>query len=317
MRIAAPFIALVCFAGSACASDASTSIIQACQTLKRQTDRNKCLEEAVRSLAAAKSVEDAAKHTPSPKPPEPSNKEIAAKRSEQVFAAALALQSVIDLGVSYNDYKPYIQKLAVELGSYKTTIQLQEEKLAAELIEKALKAYDDAREYWYADIEFYARRDNRLAYFGSLPMELAGVAHIVNRYSIPVQKSDLFGLNVGATRSTALSTIWRAASSSVDQARIAISFKEKAAENRKTQGESIGGEDVTSIAARMLITVVGHDAHISSARVSNGKFVCGTVVKNTAAGEKSHLYMLNPETSEVNIEGSDSWADWVWPTYCK
>lgn len=120
-------------------------LIQACQSLKRQSDRNKCLEEAVKAAAGTAKADSAPVAAP-PVPAPPSNKDVAAKRSEQVFAAAQALQSVIDIGVSYNDYQPYVQKLAVELGTYKNLIVLDEEKRAAEKLQLALVAYTDSSE---------------------------------------------------------------------------------------------------------------------------------------------------------------------------
>jgi hypothetical protein len=134
--LAAVIAAVASGSAGAQAPSKAEALVQACQSLKRQSDRNKCLEEAVRASIGTPKVEAMPVAPPSP---QPSNKEIAAKRSEQVFAAVLALQSVIDLGVSYNDYRPYIQKLAVELGNYKNGIVFDEERRAAEQLQLALR----------------------------------------------------------------------------------------------------------------------------------------------------------------------------------
>ncbi|HEV2612513.1 MAG TPA: hypothetical protein VGU61_19785 [Noviherbaspirillum sp.] len=209
--------ALLAFSMSGHASGNAESLVKACQSLKRQSDRNKCLEEAIKSSANAQPAVQAIPAAPAV--PEAPVKEIAAKRAETIFASVAAMKSVIDIGVSYNDYQPYIQRIAVDLGQYRQAAQLPEEKDAVALLEKALEAYGDARDYWQADINFYSRRDNRLAYAGGLPTTMAGVGGIVSKYDIPVQKSDIWGINHGATRGVALSRIWSVADESVTAAK--------------------------------------------------------------------------------------------------
>lgn len=218
MKLVLSAILIISAAYPVYGADSSESIITACQTLKRQVDRNKCLEEAVKALAKPVDAAPAIKG--------PSKKELAAKRSESVFSAATAIQSVIDAGISYNDYQPYIQKFAVELGNYKSSIQHDEERNAADLLSSALEAYGDASAYWRADISFYSNQDYRISYSGSLPMDIAGVSGIVSKYSIPTQKSDIWGLSYGATRGAALSTIWGEAAARISQARTALEFNE-------------------------------------------------------------------------------------------
>lgn len=297
----------ICIACNAFAEDTATSLIQACQSLKRQADRNKCLEEAVKSVAA-RPVPAIVPTPPAVAVPEPSKKEMAAKHAEQVFAAAQALQSVIDLGVSYNDYKPYVQKLAVELGAYKAAVKFPEEQRAVELLQESIDAYEHAREYWYADIEFYARRDNRIAYPDGLPMQMAGVSYIINRYSIPIQNSDWLGLNRGASRGTALSTIWQFAQGKISEAKAVLSF-EQVTSDPKTEA--------LAVAERMVIPRVGGAElfRIANAYAGAGKFVCGSVAGKTDSSFR--LFAANPEAGSVYIEGEHEWTDAIWPTFCR
>lgn len=209
-------VALLCAFSSANAADSNASIIQTCQGLKRQSDRNKCLEEAFKSASITKPMVAVASL------PEKSKRDIASKRAEQVFSYAQEIQSVIGLGVSYNDYSPYIQKFAIAVDQYKSAAELPEEKDAAAFLVNAIDAYRDAREYWGADIRFYSNSDNYTSYPGGLPSQLAGTGHILNKYQIPISKSDFWGLFEGARRDLALTTIWQFAKDATSSAKGAI-----------------------------------------------------------------------------------------------
>ena len=175
-------------------------LIQACQSLKRQADRGKCLEEAVKSATASAA--------PPSKQETPSTKEVAQARAEKAFAAAQAIQSVVATGISLVQYQPYIHQFSIALDQYRAAAQLPDEKEAISRLDQALQAYSDAALYWRADIEFYSRSDNRLAYAGGLPANLAGTTQILDRYQVPTRKSDMWGINQGAPLSVALTTIW-------------------------------------------------------------------------------------------------------------
>jgi hypothetical protein len=317
------------------------NLIQACEALKRQTDRNKCLEEAIKALSTAPQVSAPIPVAVAELPAAPSKKEAAAKRMESVIAATTALQSVIDLGISYNDYQPYIQKLAVEIGQYKAAVQFNEEKSAVTKLEEALNAYRNAASYWQADIHFYSRDSNRIAYFGSLPMNLAGVSSIVHAYNIPTQKSDIWGLNYGATRSQALSTIWQYAKARIDDALEAVAFKPQSHVQSAQQSAGEIQPEIKKIyavsidpdtgAEKFLTRPSDRDAlllaerHVLQAPWLEGKgrvvnafkngrqYVCGSVIKNE---EDLKQFVLEVRAEQVRLQRTGESFGESWQTFC-
>jgi hypothetical protein len=139
-----------------------------------------------------------------------------------VIAAAEAVQTVVGIGVSYNDYGPYVQRFAVELGRYKGIATTVDDKEVAARLDYALQGFLDAREYWGKDIEFYSQRGNSIAYAGGLPSNLAGTAHIISRYGIRTQNSDIWGINQGASRGVALTEIWKHSGDAITAAKTAL-----------------------------------------------------------------------------------------------
>lgn len=200
------------------------ALILKCEKLKRQTDRDKCLQEVVRNtiphIATQKIIIE-----PTPTP-SPSKKDIALMRAEPALNAAEAIQSVISIGVSYNDYGTYIQKFGIILDQYKSVAILPEEKLASTNLDLALQAFIDARAYWHADIEFFSEGDNRMVYFSGLPANLAGTTEIIERYNIPLTKTNIWSISKGAPRSVALRIIWKEAKNHILDARSFLNSKE-------------------------------------------------------------------------------------------
>jgi hypothetical protein len=189
-----------------------------CEQLKRQADRNTCIVEVIRATAVPKEkVSESA-----PVLPKQSEKDVALAKAQDVFSAGDALRSVIGIGVSYNDYGPYVQRFAIALDSYRAKVQGYEELQAADLLAEALTAYNDAREFWRADIDFYAQRNNSLAYAGGLPFGLLGLAPIVAKYSLPTRNADLFGFHQGVPRGEGLAKIWEIAAGRVSGAKSAL-----------------------------------------------------------------------------------------------
>lgn len=321
----------------------SQTLIQACEALKRQSDRNKCLEEAIKALSKPPQPPVSVPVAVVEPPPAPSKKEVAAKRIETVIAATTALQSVIDLGISYNDYQPYIQKLAVEIGQYKASIQFDEERSAVSKLEEALNAYRNAASYWQADIRFYARDSNRVAYFGSLPMNLAGVSDIVNAYNIPTQKSDIWGLNYGATRAQALATIWQYAKDRIHSAQEAITFNPQA-KTKETAQQPVGGDeamevkkiisvsidsdtgaekfltkpsdrDAISIAERYVLQTpwLEGKGRVVNAFKNGRNYVCGAVMKNE---EDLKQFIFEVRAEQTRLQRSGELFGESWQTFC-
>lgn len=191
----------------------SHSLIAECGKLKRQSDRDKCLELAV--AAARPAI------APAPTPPQETSKQAAERKSADVFAAAQDMQSVISSGISYNDYGPYVQRFAIALDRYKANATLAQEREAVDRLSEGLEAMQDAREYWQADINFFSRNSS-VTYPGGLPTDLAGTTRMVSKYGIPTRKADFWGLSQGAHRHEALDAIWKYAGYRVDEARSAL-----------------------------------------------------------------------------------------------
>lgn len=201
------------FAAVASPGGEMASTIAACEKLKRQSDRDKCLEFAITAASTQRQAPPVVEAE--------SASTLAKRRAADVLSAAADVQSVVASGVSYNDYGPYVQKLAIAMDRYKAASFLPEEKTAVEKLEQALTALQDARDYWQRDIEFFSRF-SATTYPGGLPTDLAGTESIVSRYSIPTRKADFWGLSRGALRHEALAAIWQFAALRVSEAKDAI-----------------------------------------------------------------------------------------------
>lgn len=196
--------------------------VVSCEKLKRQTDRNTCIAEFVKQISQTK-------QPPLPSAEPADRADVARREAEAILTRAkdvlVAFDSTLSVtthGVSYNDYSPYIQKVAIELDRYRQGNRSPAEEEAGDRLSNALDALKDAREYWAADIKFYSRRDNRLAYSGGLPVALSGMGRIVSKYGLPKQKSDWLGLHQGVPRAVALTALWQFASEEVAAARAAL-----------------------------------------------------------------------------------------------
>ena len=137
-----------------------------------------------------------------------------------VNRAATVLQSAIDVGVSRNQYSPYVQQFAAELALMRQKPREKSEDQAIAYFEKAIDAYRDAGTFWDACIAFFSRSNNRLAYAGGLPLRMNNMEWIVSKWGIPTQNADIFGLHRGIPQSTGLSMIWHLAKQAVEWANI-------------------------------------------------------------------------------------------------
>lgn len=197
-----------------------------CEKLKRQADRNTCIAEFVKQLSQAKVSPTPAPHVADAAELRRAEVKAQLSRANEVLTAFDSTLSVTTHGVSYNDYGPYIQKAAIELDRYRQGNRSPAEESAGDHLSNALDALKDAREYWAADIDFYSRRDNRLAYSGGLPVGLSGMGRIVSKYDLPKRKSDWLGLHEGVPRSVALTALWQFAAGQVAAARAAFDVPE-------------------------------------------------------------------------------------------
>jgi hypothetical protein len=143
-------------------------------------------------------------------------------------------------------------------------------------------------------------------------MGLAGVSHIVSKYSIPTQKSDIWGINYGATRSTALTTIWQYARSRVEEAKTSLSFDQPVKAVREISS-SIRTAEQVYVQGALRTALSDGTADITDSFATGKSITCGTVL----TGGISRLFMVNSETKSVYVEGTSVWTDAIWPTFCK
>jgi hypothetical protein len=179
--------------------------IEACSAMTDASKRADCFEALAR-MAPGKEA------APDPK-----------MKYEGVNRMATALQSAIDVGVSYNQFGVYVQQLATEISLLKQSAKEKRELAAIAEFESALDAYQDASTWWNSSVRFYAQRDNQTAYAWGLPLGLAGVEWLANKYSMPVGKADLLGFHRGVPHLTGLQTIWRVGRERVEKATTALS----------------------------------------------------------------------------------------------
>ena len=214
-------LSLLAFPALACAGavpDKATaaspsSLIAECEKLKRQGDRDKCLEVAVASLAA--------RQGPSAKSSQGTANPDAARRAADVLSAVQGIQSLAPSGISFRDYMPYVQGLAIAIDRFRASASLDQEHEAADRLGEALTAMQDARWYWQTDINFFSR-NSPTKYPGGMPTGLAGTEAIISKYDVPTQKAGLWNANRGAHRDEALAAMWSYASDRVDEARAAL-----------------------------------------------------------------------------------------------
>jgi hypothetical protein len=201
----------------AIAADTATQLVLACQSLKRQDDRNTCLAEAVKAVSVS------AQQTAAPAVPQVSAKDEAQARAAKALTAAQSLRSVVNSsGVSLLGYGPYVQQLAIAIDQYRAVAQLPEENRAIAQLDNALEAYSDAATFWESNNTFYAKSNNRFVYGHALPSAMTDTGDFLTKYHIPRIRSDLLGIYTGAPLSTALTAMWAAAGDDEDAAKDAL-----------------------------------------------------------------------------------------------
>ncbi|MBZ2208239.1 hypothetical protein [Massilia soli] len=188
-------------------------LIAECEKLKRQSDRDKCIEVAVASLAA--------RPVPRPTSSQGGAKPDAVRRAADVLSAVQDIPGLATRGITFKDYMPYVQGLAIAIDRFRASAVTDQEKEAADRLGEALTAMRDARWYWQTDINFFARNSST-KYPGGMPIELAGTEAIISKYDVPTQKAGLWNAKPGAHRDQALAAMWRYASDRVDEARAAL-----------------------------------------------------------------------------------------------
>lgn len=167
----------------------STVLLEACNLIAQADKRLECLKAAVAQMQqpAKVTVHDA------------------------LSRALVGLQGSLESGMSLRTYETAVQEVARELAIFKRDAP-ETASPALTRLQNALEVYGDAGRFWAASIEFYARRDNRLAYSGGLPLNLAGVAWLSSKYpGLPTRPSDFLGIQVGVPTDAGRLYLWKKA----------------------------------------------------------------------------------------------------------
>jgi hypothetical protein len=128
------------------------------------------------------------------------------KKYEALNRAATAIHAAVDAGVSYVQYGPYVQQFSIELALVKQKSVDKPEEAAIDLFQRAADAYRDTATFWEASITFFSNSNNRSAFSG-LPVRSSGTEWIANKYRMPLQSVDFFGLNKGVQTNEGIHTI--------------------------------------------------------------------------------------------------------------
>lgn len=161
----------------------STKLLEACNSIEDKGKRLACLKE-LSALTGQTS---------------PQNSSL--KRLKASFAA---IDGSVSAGISYNNYKSMITDPAREVGIFKQ----ENPKIpnqTAELLDSAVRAYNDAEKLWRASI--YDSKDAGI--FGKiLNYRELGLSEIIGRYDLP---TSVVLLNDHVDVSRALPMIWKSA----------------------------------------------------------------------------------------------------------
>lgn len=181
-------------------SDAQVPLIlaEACSLLDSAARRSECLR-----VAAGTGT-----------PPTAQPAEQAWQAVERAF---IGLDGTIAAGaLSHSSYQATLVDVTKEVALFEHRAPDRLEQ--ARLLAASLDAHQDALRFWGESIRFYSRRDNALAYAGGLPMKMLGLEWMIGKYSLPTQKSDIWGINQGVERGAGLRAIWAEAKRRSDEA---------------------------------------------------------------------------------------------------
>lgn len=173
---------------SAACAQAPAVLIEACNSIAEPEKRLECLGAAMGTGSAAAQAQPLA----------------------VVSRAFSGMEASLNVGISYNNYQIAVLDLAKAVAAFKQDLG-EMGTAAAKLFESAVEAYSDAGTFWARSIEFYARRDNSIAYGGGLPVSMNGLDWLVSKYSLTTVKSDIWGIERGLPVQSTRSEIWRIA----------------------------------------------------------------------------------------------------------
>lgn len=168
-------------------AQAPAVLIEACNSISESEKRLECLKAAMGTGNAASQAQPLA----------------------VVSRAFSGMEASLNAGISYNNYQIAVLDLAKAVSAFKQ--DAKELEAAGKLFDAAVEAYSDAGTFWARSIEFYARRDNGIAYGGGLPVSMNGLDWLVSKYSLATVKADIWGIERGLPVQSTRSEIWRIA----------------------------------------------------------------------------------------------------------
>lgn len=169
-------------------SQTPSVLIEACNAVADPGKRLECLKAAMGTGSATTQVQPLA----------------------AVNRAFAGMEASIDAGVSYNNYQVAMLDLAKAIATFRHDGG-ESMKEAAKLFGLAVETYSDAGAFWARSIEFYARRDNGIAYAGGLPVSMNGMDWLVGKYGLSTGKADIWGIERGLPVDSTRSELWRIA----------------------------------------------------------------------------------------------------------
>jgi hypothetical protein len=172
----------------------SEVLLEACNNISDSGKRLVCLKAAVNNQSH-------------------SNQHSAAETLRKEFGN---IKASLEIGMSYRDYQTALLDLAKEIASFKRNAT-EKEKAGLDYFEEALNTYKDAGTLWIRSIEFYAKRDNSLAYGGGLPINLAGISNFPAKYNLQLVNADLLGFHRGISVDSSRALIWAKANDQAEE----------------------------------------------------------------------------------------------------
>ncbi|MFN9473554.1 hypothetical protein [Acidovorax sp.] len=175
-------------------------LLEACNAISDPAKRMECLKAAMGAAGTSA--------------PQAERRQVAVDALKKAFGN---MQAGLDIGTSYNNYQVAMLDLAKAVAAFRQDAGEFAAPAMASL-NASLEAYRDAAVFWEHSIDFYARRDNSLAYAGGLPVGLTNMEWLVRKYGLPTVRADLLGFHSGLNVTNTRTTLWAYAGSKYNEA---------------------------------------------------------------------------------------------------
>lgn len=223
--------AALLFATAAAIAQPQAVLLEACNGIADAARRLECFKAAM--AAGAGRSEGAA-----------SNASL-----EPLARALVGLQGSLSTGTNLISYRASLDSVARELAIYEREAPI-DRAAGLRKVKQALEVYSDVERLWSADIEFFARRDNRIAFMNGLPYGLVGLEWLVKKYDLTTGRADLLGFNSGLNTANAMQSLWGRAKVAADEGLLALKDPASAAraeENAKAAARLEGARVIANL----------------------------------------------------------------------